>query len=67
MGSKDHRKVKKEKLYISHGNKLILAKGSSKKVAKQLGSDNEKALTIIKEHKLKLSKETDLITFVSLM
>lgn len=67
VGSKDHRKVKKEKLYISQGNKLILAKGSSKKLAKRLGSDNEKALAIIKEHKLNLSKETDLITFVGLM
>jgi len=67
VGSKDHRKVKKERLYISHDNKLILAKGSSKKIAGQLGSDKEKALTIIKEHKLNLSKEADLVTFVGLM
>jgi hypothetical protein len=67
IGSKDHRKIKKERLYISQDNKLILAKGSSKKIAGQLGLDKEKALTVIKEHKLNLSKETDLITFVGLM
>jgi hypothetical protein len=67
VGSKDHRKVKREKLYISQGQKLVLAKGSGKKIAAQLGADKEKALAIINEHGLNLSREADLITFVSLM
>lgn len=67
VGSKDHRKVKKENLYISNNNKLILVKGSSKKIAEQLGADKEKALRIIKENKLKLTNEEDLINFIRLI
>lgn len=67
VGSKDHRKVKKEKFYISQSGKLILVKGSAKKIAAQLGDDREKALKLIKEHKFNLSKEPALIAFVELM
>lgn len=67
VGAKDHRKVKRERFYISQGSKLILVKGTSKKIAGQLGADKEKALDIIKKHRLNLSRETDLLTFASLM
>jgi hypothetical protein len=67
VGSKDHRKIKREKLYIAQHSKLILVKGSVKKIAGQLGADKEKALNLIREHKLRLSKETDLIEFVRLL
>lgn len=60
VGSKDHRKVKKEKLYLAKGSHLILVKGSEKKITSRLGADEEKARLIIREHKLNLSKEEDL-------
>lgn len=67
VGSKDHRKVKKEKLYITQSNQLILVKGTAKKFASRLGADEEKARLIIKEHKLNLSKEKDLCKLVDLL
>ncbi len=39
VGSKDHRKVKKEKIYIALNNRLILVKGKEKKIVSQLGAD----------------------------
>jgi hypothetical protein len=67
VGSKDHRKVKKEKLYLTRGKELVLVKGSEKKIVSQLGIAPERALTIIKDHGLKLSREKDLIAFIELL
>jgi len=67
VGSKDHRKVKKEKLYIAEGNLLIPVKGKEKTIVSKLGADREKALAIIKQHKLKLSREEDLNKLVDLL
>jgi len=67
VGFKDHRKVKKERVFISQASTLILVKGSSKKIAAQFGLDREKAMTIIKKHKFKLADEKDLQAFVALM
>src|SRR5688500_5056283 len=66
VGSKDHRKIKRSKLYLAQGSKLILIKGSNNKIVKQLGPDRENALAVIKAHKLNLSKEADLISFIEL-
>jgi hypothetical protein len=67
VGSKDHRKIKRSKLYLAQGPKLILVKGSNKKIVEQLGQDKENALAIIKTHKLSLSREADLTAFVGLL
>jgi hypothetical protein len=67
VGSKDHRKVKRSKMYLAQGPKLILIKGSNNKIVKQLGPDKENALAIAKAHKLNLSKEADLTRFIELM
>jgi hypothetical protein len=67
VGSKDHRKIKREKLYLAQGTRLIQIKGSNKKIVKQLGSDEEKAIALVKTHKLDLSREADLVKFVGLM
>jgi hypothetical protein len=67
VGSKDHQKVKREKIYLMRENQLIAIKGSSKKIASQLGDDRYKALTIIKSQKLNLKDENDLARFIKLM
>lgn len=67
VGSKDHRKVKREKLYIARGNQLILMKGKEKKIAAKLGADKDKAISLIKEHHLNLSQEEDLNMLVDLL
>jgi hypothetical protein len=67
VGSKDHRKVKKEKLYLAKEGTLFSVKGPSKKVVAQLGDDKEKAALIVKQHKLNLSNENDLLRFIELM
>jgi hypothetical protein len=67
VGSRDHRKVKKEKFYLTRGTDLVLVKGSEKKIVKQLGIAPEQALTIIKDHGLRLSREKDLLAFIELL
>jgi hypothetical protein len=67
VGPRDHRKVVKDKVYLSQGDKLILIKGSAKKWTSQLGADKERALQIIRDHKLNASKDIDLITLASLL
>lgn len=67
VGSKDHRKVKRHKTYLIFKGELIPVKGSNKKIASRLGVDEEKALTLLKERKLDLTNESDLVTFVTLM
>jgi hypothetical protein len=67
VGSKNHRKVKKVTFFILDGSNLILVKGSSKKVAAQFSADREKALTLLKTNNLKLSSETDVFRFVTLL
>lgn len=67
VGSKHHRKVKKEQLYVTKDNQLIQIKGSEKKIASRMGDDEKKALTIIKQYKLNLSREADLYQFVDLL
>lgn len=67
VGSRDHRKIKRERLFISQQGKLILVKGSSKKIASQLGPDKEKALEIIKSNKLDLTDEPQLRLFIQLL
>jgi hypothetical protein len=67
IGSKDHRKVKKERLYVSKDGNLILVKGSKKKFVSELGSDRENALSIIKEKKLDITQKEDLYVLVDLL
>lgn len=67
VGSRDHRKVKREKLYIAQGNQLVLVKGNEKKTVSKLGGDKDKAISIIKEHHLNLTQEKDLYRFVDLL
>jgi hypothetical protein len=67
VGSKNHRKVKRERSFISQDGRLVLVKGSGKKVAKQLGAAAEDAIKLLKQHKLDLSKEADLNSFVDLL
>lgn len=67
VGSKDHKKVKRNKLYISYEGRLTLIRGSNKKIIEQLTSDKDKAQDIIKKYKLNLSEETDLIKFMTLL
>ena len=67
VGSRDHRKVKREKLYIAQGNQLVLVKGNEKKTVSKLGEDKDEAISIIKEHHLKLTQEKDLYRFVDLL
>lgn len=67
VGSKDHQKLKKEKLYLAQGTKLLAVKGNKNKLTEQLGDDSERAQKIIKSHKLNLSKESDLVTLVKLL
>lgn len=67
VGSKDNRKVKKEKLFILTDGRLILIKGPDKKIAKQFGDDRDKVLSIVREHNLKLTREKDLVEFAGLM
>ena len=67
VGSKDHRKVKREKLYIAQGDQLVLVKSNEKKIASKLGGDKDKAISIIREHHLNLTQEKDLYKFVDLL
>jgi hypothetical protein len=67
VGSKDHRKVKKERLYLAKGSDIVLMKGSNKKILKQLHLENANTLEIIRQEKLNLTNESDLIRFVDLM
>ncbi len=69
VGSRDHRKVKKEKLYLTttEGKFLVPVKGKEKHIASKLGADGDKALAIIKQYKLKLSREADLYKLVDLL
>jgi hypothetical protein len=67
VGSKNHRKVKKESFFIVDGKNLIQVKGSSKKVVAQLSVDKEKAMSLLKANHLKLSNETDLRRFLTLL
>lgn len=67
VGSKDHRIVKKERVYVSKGNLLFDGRSSDKKLIKKLGLDKKETLQLIKDNKLNLSHETDLIAFVKLL
>jgi hypothetical protein len=67
VGSKDHRIVKKERIYISQNSKLFAVKGSDKKLIAKLGLDRKRTLKLIRENNLNLSNEADLISFVKLL
>lgn len=67
VGSKADRRVMRDRLYLSTGGKLIPVKGSVKKIAQQMGQDKEKAIAIVREHRLQLSRESDLLAFVALI
>lgn len=67
VGSKDHRIVKKERIYISQNSKLFSVKGSDKKLISKLGLDKKKTLQLIKDNNLNLSNQADLIAFVKLL
>jgi hypothetical protein len=67
IGSREHRNLKKERLFLSRGDTLIDVSGSNKKIAGRMGSDASNVLAIAKEKKLKLSREADLKTLVSLL
>jgi hypothetical protein len=67
VGSKDHRKVKKERLYLTKGSDITLVKGSNKKILKQLHLEDAKTLQMVKRGKLNLTRESDLIRFVDLL
>jgi hypothetical protein len=68
VGSRDHRRVKRERLFLLYNGKLIAAKGSSRKLVPLLDSQHQVvASAIIKEHDLRISEEADLRRFASLM
>lgn len=67
VGSKNHRKIRKEKLFLAKGNDLFEVKGSTKKFTEKLGDDENKAQEILKANKLKLSDAEDLTVFVKLL
>ena len=54
-------------LYIAQGDQLILIKGNEKKIASKLGGDRDKAISLIKENHLSLTKEEDLYKLVDLL
>lgn len=68
VGSRDHRRIKKERIFLSYDNKLLSVKGSSKKLVAQLNADDRSvAESIIKDHDLRISDEEDLQQFALLM
>ena len=67
VGSRDHRKVLRERMFLAIGNELIQCKQPVKKLLQKLGEYEPKARTILKEHRLNLSKEKDLQQFIALL
>ncbi len=68
VGSRDHRRIKRERLFLLYNGKLLAVKGSSRKLVPLLDSQHQTiASAIIKEHDLRISDEGDLRRFVSLM
>lgn len=67
VGSRDNRKMLRERLFLSIDNELIQCKQPVKKLLQKLGKYEPKARTVLKEHRLNLSKEEDLQQFVALL
>lgn len=67
VGSKENRKVTKQKLFVQKDGALKEIRGSNKKIVGVLGYDKSKAKTVIQANDLDLTEPVDLIAFLKIM